>query len=308
MKVGTARWLVFVLVLLVSSQAVAGDSRSGSVRGDVYTAPDKSFQFDLPKLIEPDTFVRDVRESPGAFKIVMGDDLCRRFFVIRHELDRFADFESYWQARLKTMQVSDVESSDLDLAQGRAVYVSGTMPHVPVCVAMTFGPDGELAPDENGGSEIGLMFIASDDAWYEFGYVIGQERAFAEMYGVGNIRDELDQVISGFRVLGPRQEGKLPEITSLIRFVDAIDESQCEALGQVKGKSTSFAGTVDAHMHKAQAKLREEAQRLGANAIVIRNSKMKSSVLTGYPYMILVGDALACDEVPEYMAWEIGAS
>ena len=115
-------------------------------------------------------------------------------------------------------------------------------------------------------------------------------------------------MVSGFRETGPRQEKQLPKMASLIRFVDATSGSQCRALGPVKGKSTSFAGTVDAHMNKAQAKMREKAERLGANAIVIRKSKMKSSGLTGYPYMTLVGDALVCEDVPAYMPWEIHAA
>ena len=181
MKPGTVRWLVLFLLLLVASTAIAGDSRAGTVRGDVYKAPDASFQFTIPTLIEPDTFVRDVRDTGDTFKVVMGDDLCRRLFVVRHELGSFADFESYRQARLASMQISDVESRDLELAQGRAVYVSGSMPHVAVCVAMTFGEGGRLVPAEGDGSDIGLVFIETDSAWYEFGYVIGKDGVFAEM-------------------------------------------------------------------------------------------------------------------------------
>jgi len=305
MKIGTARWLV--LVLLFSSDAIAGKSRAGSVRGDVYTAPDKSFQFNVPKLIEPDTFVRDVRESDDSFKIAMGDDLCRRLFVIRHELGRYADFDAYQQARLALMQIVDAESRELELAQGRAIYVSGSMPHVSVCIAMTFGGGGQLVPAESGGGDVGVIFLETGNAWYEFGYVIGQEGVFAEMYGLGDIEAELESVIAGFRELGPRQVEKLPEMVSLVRFVKGEVGAQCKALGPIKGKSTSFSGTVDAHMNKAQAKLREEAILLGANAIVIRKSKMKSSMLTGYPYMTLVGDALVCDDVSDYMPWEIHA-
>jgi len=308
MKIDTARLLVLILVLLFSSDAIAGKSRAGSVRDDVYTAPDKSFQFNIPRLIEPDTFVQDVRESDDSFKIVMGDDLCRRLFVIRHELGRYAGFDVYRQARLASMQIVNAEFHELELAQGRAIYVSGSMPHVPVCVAMKFGGGGQLVPAESGGSDLGVIFLETGNAWYEFGYVIGQEGAFAEMYGLGDIEAELDRVVAGFRELGPRQVEKLPVTVSLIRFVEGEVGAQCKALGPIKGKSTSFAGTYDAHMNKAQAKMREQAVRLGANAIVIRKSKMKSSVLTGYPYMTLVGDALVCDEVPDYMAWEIHAT
>ena len=46
----------------------------------------------------------------------------------------------------------------------------------------------------------------------------------------------------------------------------------------------------------------------GANAIVIRNSKMKTSSWTTYPYMQLKADAFLCDSVPQYMAWEYRAT
>jgi hypothetical protein len=305
MKIGATQWLLLVLVLLFSSHAIADKSRAGSVHGDVYTAPDKSFQFTIPKLIEPDTFVRDVRESADAFKVVMGDDLCRRLFVIRHERGRYADFDAFQQARLATMQIADADTSERMLAQGRAMYASGSMPQASVCVAMTFGDGGQMVPAASNGSDIGVIFLGTENAWYEFGYVVGEGGSFAQMYGLGDIEAELDSMLAGFRELGPRQVQKLPEMVSLIRFVDAEAGAQCKALGTIKGKSTSFSGTVDAHMNKAQAKLREEAARLSANAIVIRDSTMKSSVLTGYPFMALVGDALVCDEVPDYLAWEI---
>lgn len=307
MKVDTTRWLILILVLLFSSDVIAGKARAGSVRGDVYMAPDKSFQFKIPRLVPPDTFVQDVRESDDSFKIVMGDDLCRRLFVIRHELDRYADFDTYQQARIATMQIANPEFRELEQAQGRAVYVSGNIPNVPICVAMTFGGGG-LMPADNGGSEVGVIFLETGNAWYEFGYVIGQESAFAEMYGLGDIEDELDHLIAGFKEAGHRQVKKLPATMPLIRFVETGVGARCKALGPIKGKSTSFAGTIDAHLSKAKAKLHGAAVRLGANAIVIRTSEMKSSALTGFPYMTLVGDALVCDEVTDYMAWEIQTS
>jgi hypothetical protein len=52
----------------------------------------------------------------------------------------------------------------------------------------------------------------------------------------------------------------------------------------------------------------QEAEELGANAILIRQSKMKTSGWTDYPYMQMKADAFVCDSVPEYMAWEIRAT
>jgi len=308
MQNGVTRWVFLFLVLLLWSDSIAGKARSGSVRDDVYTSPDKSFQFKIPTLISPGTFINDVRETETSFKVLMGDELCRRIFVIQHVKHSYADFESFFSGRKSMMQIVDIESRESTVPQGYAIWVTGGMPHAPVCSVMTFGEGGKLVPGEGPGSDVGIVFLETKDAFYEFGYIVDEDRTFTGMYGVSNIEEVLEKLFTSFKVIGPRAVAKLPAIAPLVRFIDKESVGHCEALGPIKGKSTSFAASVDQHMTRAKSKLREEAERLGANAIMIRNSKVKTSLLTGYPYMQLVGDALVCDNVPAYTAWEIRAA
>ena len=104
------------------------------------------------------------------------------------------------------------------------------------------------------------------------------------------IEDVLDKLYASFKLTGPRSVASHPPVAPLIRFIGDANASECE------------------HMNKAKAKLRQEGEKLGANAILITKSKMKTSSWTKYPYMQMKADALVCDSVPAYMAWEIRAA
>jgi hypothetical protein len=304
----SAKWILSVFILLMWCNGIADEKTAGTVRNGVYTSPDKSFQFDIPKLIDPGAFVLDVREHETSFKVAMGDDFCRRIFVLQHARDGFTDFEGFTHQRKSMMQMVSMESRELSIPAGRAVLITGGMPHAPVCAVMTFGEGGQLVPGEAPGSDAGIVFLETDDAFYELGYMLDEERTFAGFYGVADIEEVVEKLATSFKVIGPRTSAQLPAADPLIRFVDIEDLSHCEIVGPIKGKSTSFAASIDKHMSRAQSKLRQEAGKLGANAIVIRNSQVKTSRLTGYPYMQLVADAFVCESVPAYKAWEIRAA
>ena len=292
------------------ANTVVDKSHNNGARDGVYTSPDKSFQFKIPKLIEPGASVDDVRESEIKFKVVMGDELCRRAYVVQYAKEAYGNLEAFTGDRVAAMQIVDIESQELSDPHPGAVLITGGMPHVSNCAAMKFGEGGQLVPVETAGSDVGVIFLESENAFYELGYVLDQESTIASLYGVSDIEKVLGALFAGFRITGPRVVASLPPVVPLIRFVGRADDSQCELIGRIKGKSSSMAwkDTVSEHMSKAKAILRQEAEKLGGNAILIRQSKMKTSGWTKYPYMQMKADAFVCDSVPEYMAWEIRAT
>jgi len=283
-------------------------SKSSSER--LYTSPDKSFQFKIPRLIEPGTFVDDARESEIKFKVVMGDELCRRAYIVQYAIRAYGNFEAFTGDRIAALQIVDIKSQELSDPHPGAVLITGGMPHVSNCAAMTFGEGGQLVPAETAGSDVGVIFLESENAFYELGYVLDQVSTIGGFYGVSDIEKVLGALFEGFSITGPRVVASLPPVVPLIRFIGDADDSQCELIRRIEGKSSSMAwkDTVSEHMNKAKAKLRQKAEELGANAILIRQSKMKTSGWTDYPYMQMKADAFICDSVPEYMAWEIRAT
>jgi len=308
MKFRVARWLICVLIVLLSGAAIADKSRSGSLRGGVYTAPDESFQFKVPRLIDPGAFVRDVRVSEDTFKVVMGDELCRRVFIVQYAPTGFDDFDAFKREREGRLGLADPKTRSVNSPRGEIAIKTGSMPYASVCMAMTLDANGQLVPTADEGSDAGVLFVAADDAYYELGYIVSAGGAFAEMYGLGSVDDVLEQLLAEFRIAGPRVPARLPPTPMLIRFIDEESAAECTSLGHIKGKSKSISLSVDSHMNAAQAKLRKAALKLGANAIVIRESDFKRSGLSGAPYMSMLGEALKCDAVPQYRSWEIHAS
>jgi hypothetical protein len=297
-------------VFFLPADAIADQSQSGIVSDGVYTSPDKSFQFDVPNLIQPGIFVNDVRVSETEFKVVMGDELCRRTYIVQYAKEAYIDFDGFTGDRIATMQIVDMETRELPEPHPGAVLITGGMSHVSTCVAMTFGEGGQLVPAETAGSDVGVVFLKSDDAYYELGYLVDAERTFTSFYGGSDIEDVLAKLLASFKLSGPRSVASLPPVVPLIRFIGDANATECELIGSIKGKSSSFSAmaTVSEHMSKAKAKLRQEGEKLGANAILISQSKMKTSGWTDYPYMQMKADAFVCDSVPAYMAWEIRAT
>jgi len=310
MKSGATRWPWLILFVILSSAAAADKSLSGSIRKGMYTAPDKSFQFEVPQLIDPGAFVRDVRVADDTFKVVMGDELCRRFFIVQYATGSYGDFNAFVSRREAELAMVDARAQQIGPADAAATMTTGSLPGASICTAMTFGADGQLVPSEGGGSDAGIIFIAAGDAYYELGYLVGEGGSFAGMYGIGGVEEVLGGLFADFVVLGPRVPARLPETVTLVRFIDADSAALCTSLGSIEGKSKSMSimASIDSHMNAAQAKIRAQALKLGANAIVVRESNFKTSGLTGAPYMEMVGDALVCDSVPQYMAWEIHAA
>ena len=296
--------------LEVGDRLPADTAASKSSSDGVYTSPDKSFQFKIPRLVEPGTFVDDARESEFKFKVVMGDELCRRAYIVQYANEAYGNFEAFTGGRIAALQIVDIKSQELSDPHPGAVLITGGMPHVSNCAAMTFGEGGQLVPVETAGSDVGVIFLESENAYYELGYVLDQESTIGSFYGVSDIEKVLGALFEGFSITGPRVAASLPPVVPLIRFVGDADDSQCELIRRIEGKSSSMAwkDTVSEHMNKAKSKLRQKAEELGANAILIRQSKMKTSGWTDYPYMQMKADAFVCDSVPEYMAWEIRAA
>ena len=123
----------------------------------------------------------------------------RRAYIVQYANEAYANFEAFTGGRIAALQIVDIKSQELSDPHPGAVLITGGMPHVSNCAAMTFGEGGQLVPVET-------------------------------------------------------------------------------------------------------------AEELGANAILIRQSKMKTSGWTDYPYMQMKADAFVCDSVPEYMAWKIRAA
>jgi len=280
------------------------------LRGGDYTAPDKSFQFRVPRLIDPGAFVRDIRVSDDTFKVVVGDELCRRAFVIQYAAVQFASFEAFTSEREAALGLQNESKRVVQSPFGEVTLTTGTMPDASTCMAMTFDAEGRMVPSPGEGSDAGSIFIAGEDAYYELGYLVGAGGAFADMYGIGTVDEVLEGILADFKITGPRQPAKLPDTVTLLRFIDEESAAQCTSLGQVKGKSKSMSlmASIDSHVNSAEASLRKQAQKLGANAIVVRESEFKTSGLTGSPYMAMVGVAMKCDTVPQYLAWELPAA
>jgi len=308
MKTRVSCGLLCILVVLLPVAVVADASRSGSLRGGVYTSPDGSFEFKVPRLIEPGTFVRDVRVSDGMFKVVMGDELCRRFFVVQYATAGFEDFDAFRRARTAALGIVEPQTHPAGSTGGETIITTGKLPQASVCMAMTLDANGQLVPSPGEGSDAGTVYVAGQDAYYEIGYLVGAGGAFAGMYGIDSVDEVLGQLLADFRMTGPRAPEKLPQTVMLVRFIDEESAAACTPLGRIEGKSKSISLSVDSHMNAAQAKLRKAALKLGANAILVRESNFKASKLTGTPYMEMVGDALTCDVVPQYQAWEIHAA
>ena len=292
------------------ADATADKSRGSRVPNGVYMSPDKSFQFNIPRLIEPGTFVTASRESEYKFKVVMGDELCRRAYIVQYAKDAYGGLESFAEDRVTVMQIVDIGVKELSDPYPGTVLITGEMPHVSTCAAMKFGEGGQLVPVESGGSDVGVIFLEAEDAYYELGYVVDQKSTIGDLYGLSDIEKVLGELFAGFRITGPRVVASLPPVVPLIRFIGDAGDGHCELTGRIEGKSSSMAwkDSVSEHMNKAKAELRQKAEKLGANAILIRQSKMKTSRWTDYPYMQMKADALVCDSVPEYMAWEIRAT
>ena len=140
--------------------------------------------------------------------------------------------------------------------------------------------------------------------------MVGAGGAIVDMYGIGRVEEVLEGLMASFRISGPRLPAKLPDTVMLLRFIDEESGTQCTSLGRIKGKSKSMSlmASIDSHMNSAKAKLRKEALKLGANAIVVRESELKTSGLTGSPYMAMAGEAMKCETVPQYSAWELPAA
>lgn len=305
-----ALWVALLLGMVVPGIAMADKLYSGSLRGGNYSAPDKSFQFKVPRLIDPGAFVRDVRVSDDTFKVVMGDELCRRAFVVQYAATRFPDFDAFTREREAALDLQNAGKHVVQSSLGEVTLTTGTMPEVSICMAMTLDAEGRMVPSPGEGSDAGLILIAAEDAYYELGYVAGAGGAFADMYGIGRVEEVLEELLSGFRITGPRVPAKLPDTVMLLRFIDEESGTQCVSLGRIDGKSKSMSlmTSIDSHVNSARAKLRKQAQKLGANAIVIRESELKTSGLTGSTYMAMAGEAMKCETVPQYLAWEFPAA
>ena len=302
--------LVLFLTAVISSAAWADKSRTGSLRHGEYTAPDKSFQFRVPRLIDPGAFVQDVRVSDDTFKVVMGDELCRRAFAVQHAATQFASFEAFAREREDALGMHDVDARVIDSCHGQVTLKIGNMPDASVCSAMTLDAEGRMVPSAGDGSDAGSILIAGEDAYYELGYLVGAGGAFADMYGIGDVDEVLEELLANFKITGPRVPARLPNTMTLLRFIDEEKAAQCTSLGRIKGKSRSMSlmASMDSHINSAQAKMRKAAKKLGANAIVVHESDFKTSGLTGSPYMAMAGEAMICDTVPQYMAWELPAT
>lgn len=305
-----ARWLVFLLAIVAPGIAVADKGYSGSLRGSDYTAPDKSFQFKVPRLIDPGAFVRDVRVSDDTFKVVVGDELCRRAFVVQYAATRFPDFDAFTRDREAALDLQNANKNVIQSSLGEVTLTTGTMPDASICMAMTLDAEGRMVPSPGEGSDAGSILVAGEDAYYELGYLVGAGGMFAGMYGIGDVEEVLEELLAGFRITGPRIPARQPETAVLLRFVDEENAAQCTSLGRITGKSRSMSlmASVDSHVNSAKANMRKQALKLGANAIVVRESEFKASGLTGSPYMSMAGEAMKCETVPQYLAWELPAA
>ena len=305
-----ARLLVFLLALAAPGISAADKLYSGSLRGSDYTAPDKSFQCKVPRLIDPGAFVRDIRVSDDIFKVVMGDELCRRAFVVQYAATRFPDFDAFTRDREAALGLQNANKQVVHSSLGEVTLTTGKMPDASTCMVMTLDAEGRMVPSPGEGSDAASILIAGEDAYYELGYLVGAGGAFADMYGIGNAEEVLEGLLAGFKITGPRLPAKLPDTVMLLRFIDEESAAQCTSLGRIKGKSKSMSlmASIDSHVNSAKAKLRKQALKLGANAIVVRESELKTSGLTGSPYMAMAGEAMKCETVPQYLAWELPAA